>query len=106
VGGKRLVAEFASEDEASIAMNGGALTGATQRRKEEAARPKSEKKEEPEKAKPKRERDGKIKKEEEPKKKPKTLDELFRSTKAEPRIYWLPASVESPVKASDQGEEV
>jgi hypothetical protein len=40
-----------------------------------------------------------------PKKKAKTLDDLFRSTKTEPRIYWLPADDASPTESSPAANE-
>lgn len=92
VGGRRLAADFASESEATDAANGGAQS-ATQRRKEESANPRTDRKEGSPKRKDELRRDEPRRptKPEEPKKKPKTLDDLFRSTKTEPRIYWLPA---------------
>ena len=76
--GRRLSAEFASAEEAQAAASGVPLA---QKKNEEGGRRQEAK------AKVR----GGQQVAEAPKEKPKTLDDLFRSTKTEPRLYWLPA---------------
>merc|ERR1712224_1059659 len=86
--GRRLHAEFATEADAKAAANGTATTQATQRRQQDAAKrdDKGGRREERQEQQPASKKESAP-----PKKKAKTLDDLFRSTKTEPRIYWLPA---------------
>jgi len=86
-GGRRLSADFSSEEEAKAVASG--IVPLASQKKEGKSR-KQDAKAKAQGATRGDEQQGGSRSEA-PKEKAKSLDDLFRSTKTEPRLYWLPA---------------